>query len=156
MRVLLGCFLSVLLTGCASFNSYTEPKTGSQPLATVSGSSYRNGLFDWNTNMVTSVDDKQIGMVWSEDSKINVIPGSHSFVISSQFNRGFGTGPYSSITELRATLKPGTSYRFTSKPQGASLKVWAEDDHGQRISNIASSNYQYAPPVPTFTTVIVN
>jgi hypothetical protein len=146
--------LPILLIGCSSMNSYQEPTTGSQPLATVKGSSTRDGLFVWSNLNVTSIDNKQVGMVWSENSNINVVPGPHLFVISSTFNQGFGSGPYNSITEVYATLKPGMQYRFVGKPYGASMNVWAEDSRGQRVSGVGSSNYQYSPQPSHISTVI--
>ncbi|VVC76519.1 hypothetical protein AQUSIP_18320 [Aquicella siphonis] len=145
---LLALFFPFLLVSCASVNGYQEPRTGTRSLATVSGSSTRSGLFEWSNNIVSSIDNKPVGMVWSENSKINVVPGPHLFVISSTFNRGFGTGPYDSLTEVRANLQPNASYRFVSSPQGAVLHVWAVDSKGKRISEIGASQYHYAPPAP--------
>jgi len=145
-------FLSPLLfAGCASVNSYNEPK--SQNVATVSGSSTRTGLATWSNNSVTSIDNKQVGMLWSSDSKVKVAPASHLFVITTEFNLGFGTGPYLTLTEVEATVKPGMNYRFVSEPHGASLSVWAVDSNGQRVSKVGSSKYQYSPQQATYVVV---
>lgn len=153
---LLACFLPALLVSCASVNSYHEPQTGSQPLATVyTGSSTRAGLFEWRSSVVSSIDNMQIGMVWSDNSKVNVVPGPHLFVINSEFNLGFGSGgPFSSMTEIHATLKPGITYRFVGKANGAHMNVWAVDNRGQRVSEIGSSGYQTSPQQTTFVTVV--
>ncbi|MDX1900718.1 MAG: hypothetical protein SFW66_01780 [Gammaproteobacteria bacterium] len=155
MRLKIFTLISLMsLVGCASVNSYVEPKSGSEPLATVSGSSTREGVFDWSSFMVNSIDNKHVGMVWSEKSKINVKPGQHLFVIGSQFNRGLGDGPYSSLTEVYATLKPGMDYKFIGQPRGAHMRVWATAS-GQKVSKVGSSLYQLTPQ-PTIVPVIIN
>jgi len=138
----LSILLALTLTSCASVNSYREPRAGSQPLAVVSGSSTRTGLAEWSHSSVTAIDGKPVGMLWSAESKINVVPGTHHFVITTEFNLGWGTGPYNSLTEVVASLKPGMQYRFVAKPSGASLSVWAEDAKGQRVSAAGTSKYQ--------------
>lgn len=145
MRKILVVLFPLLLAGCASVNSYQEPPSGSRPLATVSGSSSRSSLFDWSSYLVSQIDDKTVSMVWDENSKINVIPGYHAFIIASSFNRGYGIGPYEGLTEVKMTVSAGKHYRFTGKMSGTLIKVWAVDDAGNRVSPISSSSYQLAP-----------
>lgn len=156
INYLIALLFSLLLTSCASVNSYHHPKTGSQPLATVSGSAYRDGLFTWGNFLVESIDNQSVGMVWSESSKINVIPGTHLFVVTSRFNDGFGSGPFAAINEVSMTVQAGMQYRFVGKKQGASLLVWGEDSFGRRASAISSSKYGYAPRQSVYMTTIVH
>lgn len=143
---------ALTLSSCASVNSYQEPQ-GNQSFATVSGSSSRSGLHVWSNSMVTMIDDKAIGMQWSENSKTKVTPGTHHFVVTTEFNQGWGTGPYNGLTEVVANLKPGMNYRFVAKAVGASLNVWAEDSKGQRASAVGVSKYQIESP--TYMPIIV-
>lgn len=152
---LLVTFTALFLSGCASVNSYHEPRTGSQPLATVSGSSVHNSLFDWSSNLVTSIDDKDVGTVWSENSKINVVPGYHSFVITSVFSRSFNSGSYGSLTEVKMAVKPSMHYKFVGKASGVIYSAWAVDERGNRVSDIGTSNYHFIPASPTVMPIII-
>lgn len=143
-RVLLITTLLLSLTGCASINDYHEPQAGAA--ATVSGSSTRNGLFDWNSTTVTAIDNKNVGMVWSESSKIKVTPGTHRFTVYTQFNQTFGGGgPFNGFVDVSATVRPNQYYRFVTKVDGASIKAWAVDANGRVSSSIGSNHYEVAP-----------
>jgi len=133
----------LILTGCASVNSYHEPSTtGNQSLATISGSSTRGGVFAWTNTLISAIDNKPVNMLlWSNESKIRVVPGAHLFVVDAGFNRSFSNGPYSGTVEVRAFLKPGINYRAVCKPENEFVNVWIEDGSGQRVSDIISGKY---------------
>lgn len=147
---------AILMTGCATVERYQEPRAIGQPLATVSGSSERSGLFNWRTSMIYAIDNKPIGMVWSENSKINVVPGPHTFVVNTQFSRGFAEGPYGAVNEINAVLKSGQDYRFVGIPQGSSRVIaYAIDSSGRKVSAVSSSPAQMVQTPPPMILPIV-
>lgn len=145
---ILSCLIPLLfLSGCVDMQSYVEPKTGSQPLATVSGSFKRNSWFVWNSNIVTMIDGKSArGMFSSENTKNNVSPGLHSFAIATTFNTGLtNNGRQISIVELPVNVKPGMDYRFVSQVKGDKVNVWAIDRYGRMASGVGSGTYKLLP-----------
>jgi hypothetical protein len=143
MRVLCLAVIFLFIAGCG--NMYHEPSSNGQPIATVTGSNTRTGLFQWTDAMVKTIDDQSIGPVWSGTSKINILPGSHVFLVTGQFIRGFGDGPYISYLEVPARIQSGINYHFTIKPTGATVSAWLEDSAGNRVSSVISNSYTLTP-----------
>lgn len=147
--------LALLLTSCSNINTYQEPSKGSQSLATVTGSFEREDLTNWYNINVTAIDNKQVSYGWSSD--VNVIPGSHMFVVQYEFHRGsiFSGRPNTGVAELRANVRGGMSYRVVGKPEGAYMKLWMVDNSGNRASGVISSNYQPVKLQPVYMPLVV-
>lgn len=150
LRLIALPFLAALLVSCAS---YQQPNSANA--ATVSGSSTRNGFFDWSTTSVYTIDNQLVLSAWSVESKIRVSPGMHRFMVFTQFDRNFfDGGPYEARTDVTATLRPNQHYRFVSKVDGSKVKVWAVNNQGQPLTSVVSSSYM-ATPRPIVIPIIV-
>lgn len=144
-RMIILSAIAVLLTGCATTNSYQEPNTSTKS-ATVSGSSVRNGMFDWSDTSIDSIDNKSVNSFWSNTAKVRVQPGMHQFVIATNYNKQFlGNGPFVAMTEVRVNVQPYKNYHFASKVNGTTVSVWAADDLGRQVSSAGSSHSAVAP-----------
>lgn len=128
---------TILLVGCAT---YQQPNTATD--ATVSGSSVRHGLYDWNTNEVKLIDNQTVGISWSKNSEIHVTPGMHRFMILTKFNQSlFSGGPFEARTDVTVTVSPNQHYRFVSEVDSAQIKVWAVNSQGGVASSVVRNNY---------------
>ena len=147
-------FLFMMLAGCA--NTYVQPPIN-QPYVTVEGYSDRNGLFEWKTARISSIDNQDV-IDWSlvGGGSVRVTPGEHLFVADVQFNRSFlSGGPYEAFVDLRAFIQAGREYKLKANVEGSNVQVWFEDLLNRPVSNVASSNYQRTPQY-TSTVIVVH
>jgi uncharacterized protein YceK len=147
----LNCVLFFLLSGCASV--YTPPKSSldGTALSTISGTHQSQGLARWQTALVTSIDDKNVSylahdLTFNQRSQkiIPVTSGSHNFIVSVDFARGFLAGPYEALVEINAVLKPATNYQVQAAVEGRHVNAWITDEAGKTVSEVAQGVYQAA------------
>lgn len=138
---------AVLLSGCATGNSYVEP-TG-QPVATIQDYNVDRGLTNWDMASIVSIDNKSVSPSVSQallgsDAKGNIIavtPGQHTFVVSTQFARSFFGGANEAYSEVRATLLANNHYRINENVQDSHVLIWITNLNGQVVSPVVSEPF---------------
>jgi len=134
----------ILLTGCATTNPYQEP-LANQPYANIHGQD-NNNLLSTNISFfnVESIDSKNIGLLWSNESNIRLTPGPHEITGHFSFKHiNFWENSTSKAASMTFHLNAlaGENYTFDAVVQNDKITGWIIDGHGQQVSNKISSSY---------------
>jgi len=80
-------------------------------------------------------------------NKIDVAAGTHSFLLSASFPRGFLRGLGVGKATVKANLAAGGTYQSVGAASGDLITVWLIDvKSGQRISSVGSVKYSVCTP----------
>jgi len=136
----------------SSCATYKEPQGNSSTLALVKGSGYHKSFCEFGSTLLSEVDGKWIGEVWSGESVTKVMPGKHNFKLSSNiFTRCPPMGDHYLIdTDVTATLKAGNVYRVFGRETNGKIVVIISDQNGNQISvTQIGAEKSYTVPMPT-------
>ena len=148
VRVLSLFAISLLFcSGCATTRFYKAPNENPESLATITGSSGRDSLYEWNQTTVKSINGELIDYPFFSiesdcDYQIKVDAGKNQFACLSIFNTGFLEGPYIATTFLKASLKKGKNYKLFTKARVDVITFWIEDvDSKEIVSEVVETPY---------------
>lgn len=152
----LSCAAAIVFSGCASTNSYVQPAT--TDAAWVSGKSVHTAFADWESLLVTTVDNKFVPVSFfsqSAKARLALTPETHRLVVHATFNRQLaGPGPFEAFVVLSFEPQPGGNYQLGGGVRDNVVDAWMEDrSTGERVSEIVSAPYQTQPQTTTYTPV---
>jgi hypothetical protein len=147
-KILILAFLTISLMGCAT-NNYVQPNKSTPGISTISGYVKRDGLFKSSSAMIEAIDDKPVGLLWSESSKIRITPGKHQLTIHALDNRGAYKRSYYTDLVLPIMVKPGMHYTIKMGVKGVKAYVWAQDVQGKKVGSVVSEKLQLMPEKDT-------
>lgn len=132
LKYLLGlsCFF---LAGCANTgNSYHIPQNAVQ-YATIRGCSDMKLTAAKHIN-VSQVDGRDIGLVWSENSKIKLTPGTHIINAYAEFSKGLLGGAVSDTFTLKFVAQAGQDYIVQGELRGNQIYAWITNNKGYPVT----------------------
>lgn len=148
MNALFKCFLLVIclgLSACAA-NMYVQPRHGANT-ATIRGG--RVGFIPYNTAKVETIDDRPIGLTWSESSKVRLAPGKHDIGVLAYFARSLFGNAYTTNLIVPLNVRPGQNYVVKAIHKRNHITSWVENSQGRVVSARVSEKYQVAPQSST-------
>jgi hypothetical protein len=99
-----------------------------------------------------SIDGKDVHVGHTEDQTkqaVPIDPGTRSFVIDAEFNRGDGI--FKAKVPVKASLRPGTTYQLNGEISEGQVTVWLEEEKSrERASEPASAKPERLRIVPIF------
>jgi hypothetical protein len=152
MKIYLALVTLVLaLSGCATTNSYHEPKKETAESG-VKGYHESNGLFHWMRIRIDMVDNQPVSYILrSESREVLMDAGDHTLTLLVYINQG-GTFRDAFI-DLPIKTEKGKTYAIRGRVEGTNVLVWAEDEATkEKATQVIKAPYSHSP---TSTTVPV-
>lgn len=137
-------FLLIFLQGCQTVDEYKEPTATGSAVATLTGTSRRDGLTHWTQFAVEEIDQKPISLFQTGTSaEFKVTPGQHKVLVLSAFNRGWGGYcPCESRHIVTGNFSAGNAYRVNGEVVDNRTRVWIENaTTGKVVSNVDEEAY---------------
>jgi hypothetical protein len=149
IRLITTLLLPLLLTSCLFPSGYKEPSAQTHPVAILKAAyfPFKPTLTQQQDSFVQSIDDVVVDEARDDKIFINLIPGSHTFRITSDRHKNFSNRI--GYTDITASFKPNTHYLLKSEISEYNAKVWIENDKHERVSNIGNAELSWnKPPLP--------